>query len=231
MTDHCSKFSNYIGLFRYPVDIWSYDACVKPIEIEAAILELRKSNLIEYDADQQTIRLVGWFYSLDAPDNGNQMKGHIKSFQGITFCPPEIFCCAAAEFTVSSFIQTSNWEATSPEHKKAYDAFRSFLKTQFFKYGDDFNTILMNEINSRGKIAYGSIQACYQMLPSDGLQTVEPFRKGFDTVSKQEKKGEENKSKNKNLDAPMQISKVSRAGASESVHNSSLVKEARKSRM
>lgn len=228
LSAHCSKLSNYIGLFRYPIEIWSYDANVKPIEIEAAIAELQRCDLIEYDFDQQTLRLVGWFYSLNAPDNGNQMKGHIKSFQGLPFCPPEMFCRAAAEFTVSSFVQALNWEDTSAEHKKVYDAFRSFLKTLFYKYDDDFNTILMEEINHRGKVAYGSIQACYHMLPSDGLQIVKPFRKGLETVSKQEKREDEIKSNEKTIDGNMHAVGLVQSRASYSVLNSHLAKEARK---
>lgn len=41
LTAHCSKLSNYLGLFRYPVEIWSYDANVKPVEVQAAILTVR----------------------------------------------------------------------------------------------------------------------------------------------------------------------------------------------
>ncbi|WP_298257569.1 hypothetical protein [uncultured Litoreibacter sp.] len=227
LTAQCSKLSNYIGLFRYPVEIWSYDANVKPIEIQAAITELQRCELIEYDHDHQALRLIGWFHSLNAPDNGNQMKGHMKSFQGLPAWPAEMFCRAIAEFTVSSFMQTLNWEDLSTEHKKAHSAFRAFLKMIFFKYGDGFNAILMDEINSRGKGAYSSIQACYQMLPSDGLQTVEPFRKGSETVSKQESKADDIKSNHKTLNPNASRKVISHSRPTASVLNSAIAKEAR----
>ncbi|WP_282091226.1 hypothetical protein [Epibacterium ulvae] len=225
---HCSKLSNYIGLFRYPVDIWSYDASAKPLEIEAAISELQRCDLIEYDFEYQTLRLVGWFSSLNAPNNGNQMKGHIKSFSGLPTCPPEMFCRAVSEFTVASFKQALSWEDLSPEHKKVHDAFRTFLKAQFFKYGDDFNLILMDEINKRGRVTFGAIQSCYQMLPSEGLHSVQPFRKGIETLSKQEKRKEEKTINQKTINvSPPRNSSVTDKPSSSAL-NSKIAKQARK---
>ena len=227
---HCSKLSNYIGLFRYPVDIWSYDASAKSLEIEAAISELQRCGLIEYDFEYQTLRLVGWFNSLNAPNNGNQMKGHIKSFSGMPACPPEMFCRAVSEFTVSSFIQALSWEDLSPEHKKVHEAFRTFLKAQFFKYGDDFNLILMEEINKRGRVTFGAIQACYQMLPSEGLHVVEPFRKGIETLSKQENRKEEKIIDQKTLNVSSTRKIQPHEKPSSSAFNSTIARQARKER-
>ncbi len=192
LTAHCSKLSNYLGIFRYPIEIWSYDSNVKPAEIQAALSELEAKGLVEYDQDTQTLRLIGWFYTLNGPRNGNQMKGHIKSFLGLSRCDPEMLCRSVAEFTVSSFSAASLWENESPEHRKVNDAFRTFLKYLHFKFGTGFGEILENEINASGKDTFGAIQAVFHMLSSGGPSTVEPFRKGFETVSKQEMTGEEN---------------------------------------
>lgn len=230
LTAHCSKLSNYLGLFRYPVEVWSYDANVKPVEIRAAVIELQSAGLVEYDHDQQTLRLVGWFYSLNGPDNGNQMKGHIKSFLGLSRCAPEIYCRAVAEFTVASFALALHWDNESPEHRKVNDAFRAFLKPMYFKYGEEFCAVLANEINSFEKGAYAPIQAIFHLLPGDGPDRVKPFRKGFETVSKQEKKEEENKiNHTKSNDAPVKKSRPEQRPTPQ-VLDSRLAKEARDGR-
>jgi len=136
------------------------------------IVELQSAGLVEYDHDQQTLRLVGWFYSLNGPDNGNQMKGHIKSFLGLSRCAPEIYWRAVAEFTVASFALALHWDNESPEHRKVNDAFRAFLKPMYFKYGEEFCAVLANEINSFEKGAYAPIQAVFHLLPGDGPEVV-----------------------------------------------------------
>lgn len=230
LTAQCSKLSNYIGLFRYPVEVWSYDANVKPLEVEAAIEELSACGLVDYDFEQQVLRLIGWFYSLYAPENGNQMKGHIKSFQGMSFCPAEMYCQAVSEFTVSSFVQTLQWDELSPEHRKVTQAFRAFLKATFFRYGDSFIDVLLDEVNRSGKSVYGVIQSCFQLLPDDGLEVVKPFRRGSETVLKQERTVDESKINQKNLDLDRRASKQNQPQPLATTVNSRIARDARNGR-
>lgn len=229
LTAHCSKLSNYVGLFRYPKEIWGYDANVKPVEIDAAIVELERCGLVEYDISTQTLRLVGWFKNLYGPANGNQMKSHIKSFRGLSEVDPGMFCRTVAEFTVASFRKSIHWEPNSPEHSKIGDAFRPFLSTMFFRFGELFTQTLQAEIEESGREARSSIGAVFHLLPGVGDSPVKPFRNGSQTVSEQEKRIKDNKleEKRKHAEGTIDLGKSGKPTAQ--AKNSRLAIEARKS--
>lgn len=228
LSAHCSRFSNYIGLFHYPAAIWSHDANVKEIELYASISELEMAGLLEYNSEQQAVRLSDWFYSLNAPQNGNQMKGHIKSYLGLKNCPPDMLSRSVAEFTVSSFSQVLQWEELSSEHGKVREAFRGFLKTMYFRLGDDFSVILMEEINRSGKATFTSIQSCFHLLPNDGLLAVQPFRKSLGTVPQQKNTLEDHTLSKKEGNAVAAIGQPTGPAPSVEAFNSPLSRAARK---
>lgn len=228
LTAHCSKLSNYLGLFRYPKEIWSYDANVKPVEIDVALAELEKSELVEYDVSTQTIRLVGWFKTLNAPVNGNQMKGHIKSFRGLSEVEAGMLCRSVAEFTVSSFGKAIHWELNSPEHIKIGEAFRPFLSTMFFRFGELFVQTLQVEIDESGREAQKLIESVFHLLPGAGESTVKPFRNGFARASEQEKRLEEKKTEEKRKHEKILIDRGKSRAASKQAKESKLAIEARK---
>ncbi|MCK0119231.1 hypothetical protein MWU61_01665 [Loktanella sp. F6476L] len=227
LTAHCSKLSNYLGLFRYPKEIWSYDANVKPVEIDVAIAELEDSGLVEYDAATQTIRLVDWFKTLNAPANGNQMKGHIKSFRGLSQVDEGMLCRSVADFTVSSFIKAVQWELTSPEHGKINEAFRPFLSSLYFRFGDLFSNTLQAEIDASGRETQRAIEAVFHLLPSIGTGEVKPFRKGCERVSQQEKKEEDRKTKNQRTNPAVTKDQRENSSVSKQAKESKLALEAR----
>lgn len=229
LTAHCSKLSNYVGLFRYPKEVWSYDANVKPVEIDVAIVELESSGLVEYDMPTQTIRLVGWFKTLNAPANGNQMKGHIKSFRGLSEVDAGMFCRSVAEFTVASFRKSIHWEPNSPDHSKIGDAFRPFLSTMFFRFGDLFTDTLQAEISESGREARGSIEAIFHLLPGVGDSHVKPFRDSSQRVSEQEKITQNTKVEENRKYAETTINRGKLEMPTEQAINSKLAIEARKS--
>lgn len=228
LTAHCSKLSNYLGLFRYPREIWSYDANVKPVEIDVAIDELEKNGLVEYDDLTQTLRLVGWFRTLNAPANGNQMKGHIKSFRGLNDLDAGMYCRSVAEFTVSSFGKAIHWDLNSIEHKKIGEAFRPFLSTMFHRFGELFTDILQAEINGSGREAQRSIEAVFHLLPNFGEGSVKPFRNGSARVSEQEIKVDHNRLEQQKKHVEISDVRGRLGRASEPAKESRLAIEARK---
>ncbi len=56
---HLTPMGNFTGLFTYPQVMWAQDAAVSVDDIASIAARLSELGLIEYDADEELLRIVG----------------------------------------------------------------------------------------------------------------------------------------------------------------------------
>ena len=161
---HLSDYCTYTGLFRYPAVIWAHDAQVNPDGLADVTSELSNAGLIQYDPDEEFIRIVGWFYKRSGPDNPNRVDSIIADLSALSGVNDQMFCNSAAELTCASVKRSLRWKADSPAREQLYQSLRTFLNETYQDYGDGFISCLTAELSNAPATVSHEISAFFQPL-------------------------------------------------------------------
>jgi hypothetical protein len=170
---HFSELSNYQGFFRYQKSSWASDAFVSVKKLNEIILDLETNNLIEYDHDEELVRVIAWFYKANAPANASVMGGHIRDYQRQEPDSTFMFLRSVSEFTVGSIRHAQGWKPESPEWPKLRAAFGPFLEYLFREYGSDLLKSLQTEISKFGKVVEVEIHSIFPTIANWRDKTLE----------------------------------------------------------
>lgn len=185
MCAHLSDFATYSGMFRYPRHMWAHDAVLTMEELDAAIAELVEAGLIQFDPDEEIVRIVGWFHKQSGPDNRNRVVSVIGDFSAGEDYPPDMFCNAVAELAVASIKRALKWKENSTARDQLVADLRTFLADVFSDYGDELLACLRAELEGTP----GSVQTeIGAIFPPVLLCEAEPFPNPSDTVAEHETK-------------------------------------------
>ena len=171
---HLTPLGSFSGQFDYPLVMWCQDAGIAPDDMPAVIEKLCKVGLIEFDMDDEFIRLVG-FHRQRPPENASRVISLIGDF---TVTGPEnpkheaMRVKGIAEFAVAAVQRAQGWKPDSPDWPKLRQALNAFLCWVWQEYGDEFLHFLSQELDHASKAAKGEIQSLLPpMLENDTLST------------------------------------------------------------
>ena len=191
---HLSELSNYQGFFRYQKGSWASDAFVSVKKLNEIILDLETNNLIEYDHDEELVRVIAWFYKANAPANASVMEGHIRDYQLQEPDNAFMFLRSVSEFTVGSIRRAQGWKPESTDRSKLRAAFGPFLEYLFREYGSDLFKSLEPEISKSGKVVEVEIHSIFPAIANWKAKTLEHR---VHTVSTHDTKTKRNETKTK----------------------------------
>ncbi|AGI66994.1 hypothetical protein OAN307_c13010 [Octadecabacter antarcticus 307] len=177
---HLSDYSTYTGLFRYPLPMWAYDAQLEIPDLELAIAELTRAGLIDYDPEEQFIRIVGWFHKRSGPDNPNRVDSVIADLGGLDNVDDWIFCRTASELMVASVKRSLRWKQEAPGRAQLYASLKVFMAEVYQDHGDGFLEILCEELSSAPATVSLELKAIFPVLHA---LSVEPVGKGSGRVT------------------------------------------------
>ena len=161
---HLSDHGSYTGMFRYSKIVWADDACLSPDALAGAIDDLVSNDLIEFDHDEQLVRVIGWFHKRNAPENASRMQSLIADFLSRDTDNEAMFLRSVAEFTAGSVKRAQRWKPDSPEWPKLREAFKPFLRQIYQEFGDDFIEALTNEVDASSKATKAEIHSMFPPL-------------------------------------------------------------------
>lgn len=144
---HLSDLGNYAGLFCYPKTIWAYDVMKSPDQMDDIIKDLIRVNLVEYDFDEEVVRIVAWFDKKNAPDSANRMIGLMKDYSVLDVNNSGLVCRSIAEFF--GCITTSrlrHWKAG--ESEKLEHALRMFWSDMDSDFGSEFEQTILEYVKN-----------------------------------------------------------------------------------
>ncbi|PCJ74356.1 MAG: hypothetical protein COA53_10000 [Rhodobacteraceae bacterium] len=199
-----SRQNNPIGIFCYPEEIWSRQARVTLDSLRVAIIELEAANLLEYDHQDKSVRVAGWFLN-KPPSNPKEASGIISIFREKMDLPP-MMVRQIAEFCAVLAVKLKRW---SEKESKDFQALVVRLKVFMLEVDEDTEYGLSNCIEEQLTQLPKSYQNAMKSLgfkyalpyPDAALSNnLQPSQnKPLDTVSKQreEKKEKESNKKEK----------------------------------
>lgn len=142
---HLTPLGGFIGLFRYPKAIWADDADLPRSKLNSAIEKMTEVGLLTCDADEDFVRITGWFLKKNAPENASRMASIAADFSDLD-APDDMILGTAAEFTVGSIKRAQRWKSDSIEWVKLRDVFKPFLATMRQNFEDDFHEALAEQL-------------------------------------------------------------------------------------
>lgn len=158
---HLSDFGTYTGLFQYPRHMWAHDAQLASDELDSAIEELVTAKLIQFDPDEDFIRIVGWFQKRSGPDNRNRAFSVMMDLSGLEALPVDMLCSAAAELTVASVKRSLKWKPESGDREKLYADLHSFLAELFHSHEEHLLPCLAAEMRAASSTVAKEIGAIF----------------------------------------------------------------------
>ncbi len=165
---HLSDFATYTGVFRYPRPMWAYDAQLDPDGLDDAIAELIEAGLIDYDAEDDFIRIVGWFHKRSGPDNPNRVQSVIADLTGLSELPEAMLQKASAELVCASVKRSLRWTEDSGARSKLYKMLSAFLREVHLEIGDALIVALRSEMEASSAAVQSEIGAIFPPLTITG---------------------------------------------------------------
>jgi hypothetical protein len=150
-------------MFRYPVSVWADDAALSVPELEACIEELVRVGLIEFDTEEQVVRIVAWFHKKNCPENASRMISLVREYQSIENDSPAMLLSSVSEFVVGAVRRAQSWDSTSPDWDKLRASFKEFMRQTYQDYGNDFLEALAAEVLAAGKAVRAEICSLFPL--------------------------------------------------------------------
>lgn len=160
---HLSPLGNYTGLFRYPKAVWADDAALSVSELEEAISELVSVGLIEFDDDEQTVRIISWFHKKNCPENASRMISLVSDYFALDDGDAGMYSRSVSEFVVGSVRRAQGWKTDSPDWPKLRECFQQFLRQNHQDYGNTFLEALALEVLAAGKAVRAEICSLFPL--------------------------------------------------------------------
>lgn len=145
---HLSDYCTYSGLFRYPSVIWAHDAQIDPDSLSSVVSELVEAGLIEYDPDEEFVRIVGWHHKRSGPDNPNRVDSIIADLSSLSAINDEMFCASVSELAAASVKRSLRWLGNTGSRDQLYGSLRVFLAEAYQDYGDALIASLNAELEA-----------------------------------------------------------------------------------
>lgn len=161
---HLSDYGTYTGLFRYPLPMWAHDAQMDVSELETAIVELVQAGLIDYDEEEQFIRIVGWFHKRSGPDNPNRVDSIIGDLCSLDCIEGEMFCKSVSELAVASVKRSLRWKPDAPGRAQLYGSLKGFLAEVYQDHGDALLELLSAELTDVPATVSVEMKAIFPVL-------------------------------------------------------------------
>jgi hypothetical protein len=150
---HFTSQGTFTAFFRYPLVMWALDANMEQDDLKQAVERLTSLGLIEYDADEEVVRIVG-AHRQRPPENASQVTSMLRDFAA--YVPDnqdveKIYLNCVAEFVVASVKRAQRWKSDSPEWPKLREALKPFLRQLYQEQGESLLVSLVSEIASARK--------------------------------------------------------------------------------
>jgi len=194
---HLSDYCTYTGLFRYPLHVWAHDAQMSVEEIRTAIDALCEAGLIDFDAENEFVRIVGWFHKRSGPDNPNRVDSVISDLSGFDDVDPVMYCKSVSELAASSVKRSLRWKQDGAAQAQLYVSLKRFLPEVFQDFGDQFLEAIADELGAVSQTVGTELTAIFPPLAinrSKGSARVPPAvaehetrRDGNETNTKKDK--------------------------------------------
>ena len=139
----CSNFGNFHGQFFYPVQALAMDVPTDPDTAREMIDALTDAGLIEYDHDEQYVRLTGYHSKGNPPDNPSTVTNRCREFADLSG-PAGMTIATIAEFMVGAFRKSAGWR---PDTQQFLEMEKQLIKTldqSLRRYGDDVVTAILD---------------------------------------------------------------------------------------
>ncbi|MDA8746657.1 hypothetical protein N9M66_00420 [Litoreibacter sp.] len=159
-------------MFRYPLSVWADDAALQVSKLEDCISELINVGLIEFDEDEQVVRIVAWFHKKNCPENASRMISLVGDYYASDDSDAGMFCRSVSEFIVGSIRRAQGWKSDSPDWPKLRECFTPFLRQSYQDYGDLFLNSLAAEVLAAGKAVRAEICSLFPLC-SDAIALLE----------------------------------------------------------
>lgn len=163
---HLTPLGRFAGQFEYPVVMWAQDACIDTGEMENTIHRLVSVGLIEFDFEDEFVRIVG-FHRQRPPDNASKVISLAADFYTIgqeSEARKIMRLNGAAEFSVAAIQRAQSWSPDSKDRPKLNEALKTFLSGQWQEHGDVLSTALSDELVSAGKATRDELAAIFPPL-------------------------------------------------------------------
>ncbi|WP_299300548.1 hypothetical protein [uncultured Litoreibacter sp.] len=202
---HLSPLGNYTGMFRYPLAVWADDASLSVSELESYIDELETVGLIEFDPDEQVVRIVAWFHKKNCPENASRMISLVGDYYMSDGVNLDMYCRSVSEFVVGSIRRAQGWKQDSPDWPKLRECFQPFLRQIYQDTGNTFMHALASEVLASGKAVRAEICSLFPLFGDElaslesppcphPVDTLPPYdTRRDDTYTTQKKDGDEKK--------------------------------------
>lgn len=142
---HLSDLSSYLGMFQYRKINWAFDANVEADRLEEIIAELTSVGLIEYDHDDEIVRVEKWFYKRSGPTNRDRIIGLTRDYERSNFANKRMLSHSVAEFAVAVLKRSAHW----PKQQEASRAvLAKFLKEELINQGTVLLDAIIEEIDN-----------------------------------------------------------------------------------
>ena len=163
---HLTPLGGFAGQFRYPLAMWSLEAGLSVPELEAAINRLTQIGLIEYDNDEEILRIVG-YHRQRPTENASRAIARVDDFEAMELenerCI-EMWLNGVAEFIVAAVKRSQGWKADSPDLPKLREAMKGFMRRIHLELGDVFLAPLATEMEGAAKAVKGELVSLFPLL-------------------------------------------------------------------
>ncbi|MEO0569556.1 MAG: hypothetical protein AAF066_17620 [Pseudomonadota bacterium] len=179
---HLTPQGNFLGLFRYPLVLWQIDAGMGADELMAAIAKLESVGLIEFDPDEEIVRIVG-FHTQRPPENASRVLSYasdLMAFEADTEATEKMLLSTSAELCVAAIKRAQEWKPDSKDWPKLRDALGQFARRLHLDHGDALTSLLLQEMADAGEAVRGEITS---LLPALSLLKQTPCGHPADTVA------------------------------------------------
>jgi len=127
LTATLSTQANYIGVFRYPLEWFASESKIHKEDLVPIVRRLEDVGLIEYDEEEENLRLRDWFYTSNIRTSANTVKRAARDFLKSEVPRIASVSRATAEFVVASLKGVSGYGRESDHGPKVIEVLRDFL--------------------------------------------------------------------------------------------------------
>ena len=165
--------------------------------METIIDRLQDVALITFDPDTNCMRIHGWFFKKNAPENASRMISMASDFADLD-APPEMAVASIAEFAVGSVKRAQKWKPESTEWEKLRSVFKPFLATMVQNFEDDLLEALREQLEHQNNAVRAELCS---LLPALEFCLQTPCLHPADTVAPHETRRDDTKTiREKDLD-------------------------------
>ena len=188
-----SPFAGYCGLFRYPIALWADDAGMPIDDLNAEIHTMQDIGLIDWDEDEKTVRLIGW-WSSNLPKNADHAIGCLKELSAMDQSDLQARCLV--EFVFTLWPCTKHWKDDSVRKLLAF--LEPTVAEAEYSNMDAFTAAAQSYAAKAAKWVLGDLSAVFPNItahPADTMGNTMSTRWGGQEEGEEDKDKEEEKTK------------------------------------